>query len=94
MGIPFKYLGLEMGGNPRKKQFLEPVLNKLKARLRVWKGRFLFLAGRICLTNSVLIVVPLYYLSLLRAPESVCKRITNIQRRFMWGWGKVNKPIS
>ena len=30
MGIPFKYLGLEVGGNPRKKKFWEHVLNKLK----------------------------------------------------------------
>ena len=35
MGIPFKYLGIEVGGNPRKKQFWEPVLNKLKARLSI-----------------------------------------------------------
>jgi len=32
MGIPFKYLGLEVGGNPRKKQFWEPVINKLKSK--------------------------------------------------------------
>jgi len=37
MGVPFKYLGLEVGGNPRKKQFWEPVLAKLKTRLSVWK---------------------------------------------------------
>jgi len=36
MGIPFTYLGLEVGGNPRK--------NKLKSRLNVWKGRFLSMA--------------------------------------------------
>jgi len=29
MGILFSYLGLEVGGNPRKKKFWEPVLNKL-----------------------------------------------------------------
>jgi len=47
MEVPFKYLGLEVGGNPRKKKFWEPVLNKLKARLNVWKWRFLSMAGRI-----------------------------------------------
>jgi len=40
MGVPFKYLGLEVGGNPRKVKFWEPVLTKLKARLNVWKGGF------------------------------------------------------
>ena len=94
MGVPFKYLGLEVGGNPRKKLFWEPVITKLKARLSMWKGRFLSMAGRICLINSVISAIPLYYLSLFKAPESVCKSIISIQRRFLWGWEKVNKPIA
>ena len=94
MKTPFNYLGIEVGGNPRKKKFWEPVLNKLKSRLSVWKGRFLSMAGRICLVKSVITVVPLYYISLFKAPESVCKSIISIQRRFLWGWGKDNKPIS
>ena len=35
--VPFKYLGLEVGGDPMNSKFWEPVLNKLKARLNVWK---------------------------------------------------------
>jgi len=94
MGLPFSYLGLEVGGNPRKKKFWDPVLNKLKARLNVWKGRFLSLAGRICLIKSVLTSTTLYYLSLFRAPVVVYKSITRIQRRFLWGWGKEKESIS
>jgi len=94
MGTPFNYLGLEVGGNPRKKKFWEPVLNKLKSRLSVWKRRFLSMAGRICLIKSVITAILLCYLSLYKAPESVCKSIISIQRRFLWGWGKDNKPIS
>jgi len=94
MSIPFTYLGIEVGGNPRKKKFWEPVLNKLKSRLSVWKGRFLSMAGRICLLKFVITTIPLYYLSLFRAPESVCKSIVSIQRRFIWGWGKEKISIS
>jgi len=46
MKIPFKYLGLEIGGNPRKKRFWEPVVNKISIRLSTWRGRHLSLAGR------------------------------------------------
>jgi len=53
MGVPFKYLGLEVDGNPKKKQFWEPILSKLSARLTVWKGRFFSMAGRICLIKFV-----------------------------------------
>jgi len=52
------------------------------------------MAGRICVINFVLAAVPLYYLSLFRAANLVCKSITSIQRRFLWGWGKEKKPIS
>jgi len=93
MGHPFKYLGLEVGSNPRKKVFWEPVLNKLKARLSVWKGRFLSLAGRCCVVKSVLTAIPLFYLSVFKAPESVYKSIISIQRNFLWGWGKEKIPI-
>jgi len=85
MSTPFKYLGLEVGGNPRRKKFWDPVVNNLKARLNVWKGRFLSMAGRICLIKSVLTAVPLYYLSLFRVLVAVCKSITRIQRAFLWG---------
>ena len=63
MRIPFKYLGLEVGGNPRKVQFWEPVVNKVSARLSTWKGRCLSMAGRICLIKSVFTSIPLFYLS-------------------------------
>jgi len=83
-----------VGGNPRKKIFWEPVLNKLKSRLSVWKGRFLSMAGRLCIIKSVLSATPLYYLSLFKALEVVCKSIISIQRRFLWGWGKEKMFIS
>jgi len=40
MRIPFKYLGLEVGGNPKKKLFWEPILDRLIAKLNAWKRRF------------------------------------------------------
>jgi len=94
MGNKFNYLGIEVGGNPRKEKFWEPVLGKFKSRLNVWKGRFLSMAGRICLIKSVITAIPLYYLSLFKAPESVYKRIISIQRRFLWGWGKEKRPVA
>jgi len=93
MKVPFKYLGLEVGGNPRTVKFWVLVLTKLKARLNGWRGRFLSLAGRISLVKTVISSVPLYYLSIFKAPESIYKNIISIQRRFLWGWGKEKRPI-
>jgi len=83
MGVPFKYLGLKVGRNPRKTIFWEHVLSKLRVRLNAWRERFLSLVGRICLIKSVIIAVPLFYLSLYKAPDRVCKSIISLQRRFL-----------
>jgi len=83
-----------VGGNPRRKNFWEPILNKLRAKLSAWKGRFLALAGRICLIKSIFTALPLFYLSSYKVPESVYKSIVSIQWRFLWGWGKDSRTIS
>jgi len=85
MGIPFKYLGLEVGGNPRKKKFWEPVLNKLKSRLNVWKKRFLSMAGRICLIKFFYHYYTALLLIFVQSAKFVCKSIISIQMRFLWG---------
>jgi len=54
MSIPFKCLGLTMGGNPRKKKFWLPIVNKIKNKLTKWKGKALSFAGRVCLLKFVL----------------------------------------
>jgi len=93
MQIPFRYLGLEIGGNPRKAQFWEPVVNRINARLSSWKGKFLSMAGRICLIKSVFTSIPLFYLSFFKALVSVCNRIESIQRSFLWACGRDNRSI-
>jgi len=93
MKIPFKYLGLEIGGNPRRKKYWETIIEKLSTKLSAWKERFLSMAGRICLIKSVFTSLPLYYLSFFKAPKMVCESIIRIQRRFLWGWGRENRPI-
>ncbi|GAU14424.1 hypothetical protein TSUD_249640 [Trifolium subterraneum] len=47
--IPFFYLGLPIGGDPRRLSFWEPVLVRLDNRLSGWKSRFLSFGGRLVL---------------------------------------------
>jgi len=93
MRVPFKYLELEVGGNPRKKSFWEPIIERLSAKFSVWKGKSMSLAGRICLVKAVFTAIPLFYLSFFKAPRGVCDRMVSIQRRFLWGWGREKKQI-
>lgn len=93
-GVHFTYLGLDVGGNPSRKEFWEPILNKISARIIIWKERFLSFAGRLCLIKSVFSTLPLFYFSFYKAPVSVCNRIISIHKRFMWAWERDQTLIS
>ncbi|MCI12202.1 putative non-LTR retroelement reverse transcriptase, partial [Trifolium medium] len=67
--IPFLYLGLPIGGDPRRLIFWEPVLARLKNKLSGWKSRFLSFGGRLVLLKSVLTSLPVYALSFFKAPS-------------------------
>jgi hypothetical protein len=88
--LPFKYLGLPVGANPRKDDMWKPVLEILQKRLNSWQNRFVSLGGRVVLINSVLAAIPLFYLSLFKMPMKTWKKIVSIQRNFLWG-GASNK---
>ncbi|PNX70492.1 cysteine-rich receptor-like protein kinase, partial [Trifolium pratense] len=67
--IPFLYLGLQIGGDPRRLSFWDPVLHRIKNRLSGWKNRFLSFGGRLVLLRSVLTSLPVYALSFFKAPS-------------------------
>ncbi|MCI11460.1 RNA-directed DNA polymerase (Reverse transcriptase) [Trifolium medium] len=69
--IPFLYLRLPIGGHPRRLVFWEPVVARLKNRLSRWKSLFLSFGGRLVLLKSVLTSLPVYALSLFKAPSSI-----------------------
>lgn len=83
--IPFNYLGIPIGGNPQRIQFWEPVIKKLQNRLSRWKQKQLSFGGRICLIQSTLSSIPLFFLSIFKFPAGVEKRCTQIIRNFIWG---------
>ncbi|GAU50004.1 hypothetical protein TSUD_287100 [Trifolium subterraneum] len=67
--VPFLYLSLPIGGDPRRLGFWEPVLNRIKNLLSGWKSRFLSFGGRLVLLKSVLTSLPVYALSFFKAPS-------------------------
>jgi hypothetical protein len=70
--IPFLYLGLPIGGDPRRLSFWDPVVNKIRTRLSGWNSRFLSFGGRLVLLKYVLTSLPVYALSFFRAPLNLC----------------------
>ncbi|XP_057419061.1 uncharacterized protein LOC130713301 [Lotus japonicus] len=63
MSIPFIYLGIPMGGKPRGAQLWDSVINKFRSKLSKWKQRMVSFGGRVCLIQSVLSALSLFFLS-------------------------------
>jgi hypothetical protein len=83
--VPFKYLGLPVGANPRRASTWEPLLETLRQRLGRWGNKYVSLGGRIVPLNAVLNAIPIFYLSFLKIPLLVWKKVRRIQREFLWG---------
>ncbi|KAK2385146.1 hypothetical protein QL285_072415 [Trifolium repens] len=92
--IPFKYLGLQIGANPKCVSTWDPLLEHLRKRLFSWRNKYISLGGRIVLINAVLNSIPIFYLSFYKLPTSVWKKVVRIQREFLWGGVKGGKRIS
>jgi hypothetical protein len=84
--VPFKYLGLPVGANPRRISTWELLIQSLRNRLGSWMNRYISLGGRITLLNSVLSLIHIFYLSFMKMPIHVWKIIkTDSTRIFMGG---------
>jgi hypothetical protein len=92
--IPFKYLGLPIGANPKSSSTWDPLLEKIRKRLFSWRNKYISLGGRIVLINAVLNAIPVFYLSFLKMPKIVWKKLVRIQREFLWGGVRGGRKIS
>jgi hypothetical protein len=91
--VPFLYLGLFIGGDPRRLAFWDPVMHTLKSRLSSWKSRFLSFGGRLTLLKSVLTSMPVYALSFFKAPSGIISSIESLFRNFFWGGVKFSVKL-
>ncbi|GKV09632.1 hypothetical protein SLEP1_g21103 [Rubroshorea leprosula] len=67
--LPFKYLGIPVGGNNRRKSMWQSMVQSVEKKLASWKGRFLSMGGRITLINSVLSSLPVFLMSAYLIPK-------------------------
>jgi hypothetical protein len=80
--IPFLYLGLPIGGDPRCLSFWDPVLNKIRTRLSDWNTRFLSFGGRLVLLKYVLTSLPVYAVSFFRALSGIISSIESLLNKY------------
>ncbi|KAJ4788737.1 RNA-directed DNA polymerase (reverse transcriptase)-related family protein [Rhynchospora pubera] len=100
-----KYLGavIEGIGTGMKTGML--LLQKMKAKLTGWRSQMLSHAGRLVLIKSVLMALPVYYMSMECVPKIIIKQMDSLLARFFWGkpaegrymaplaWKNICKPV-
>ncbi|KAJ0469831.1 putative RNA-directed DNA polymerase [Helianthus annuus] len=91
--LPFKYLGIKVGANMNRVSYWDPVVDTIRSRLQSWKAKMLSIGGRLTLIKSVLSSLPVYYLSMFKAPCKVIDNIEKIMRKFLWMGCKEGKGI-
>ena len=94
MTLPFIYLGIPIGANPRHNELWDPVVRKCERKLSTWKQRYLSFGGRVTLIQSTLSSIPIYFLSFFRLPSKTAAKLIKPQRRFPWGGGLDQRKIA
>ncbi|GKV30486.1 hypothetical protein SLEP1_g39289 [Rubroshorea leprosula] len=90
--LPFVYLGMPVGGNPGTKKSWDPVLNKFRTKLAVWKSACCpLVAALLCLIRYSLPY--LFFMSLFLAPNCMVSELIRIQRDFLWGGAELKRKI-
>ncbi|GKV19680.1 hypothetical protein SLEP1_g29906 [Rubroshorea leprosula] len=87
--LPFKYLGIPIGGSHRRIAMWRPLVESVKRKLALWKGRHLSFGGRITLINSVLSSLLVFLMSVYLLPKGVREmRKFNLALMGKW-WGRL-----
>ncbi|CAL8168851.1 unnamed protein product [Prunus armeniaca] len=80
-----RYLGMPLLHSRIDKRTYSSLIDKVHKRLAAWKGKFLSLAGRATLIQSVTSAVPVYAMQTAKLPTSVCDALDKLNRNFFWG---------
>ncbi|XP_059068971.1 uncharacterized protein LOC131859353 [Cryptomeria japonica] len=88
--FPCKYLGILFSTGSEKHNFWEQISRAISSRILSWSHKWLSFSGKIVLIKAILNVVPIYLLSVLKAPKKTMIALHSVLRSFIWN-ENVNK---
>ncbi|KAE8725697.1 hypothetical protein F3Y22_tig00008235pilonHSYRG00006 [Hibiscus syriacus] len=87
--LPFSYMGIPLGADPRKIKTWDPIIEKFQAKLAGWMRNSLSFAGRVTLINVIFSALPMYFMYLFEVPKLVVHKLDKIRGNFL-GSGVIN----
>ena len=103
--LPFTYLGVPIFKGKPKVRHLQPIVNKIRAKLSAWKASLLSIAGRVQLVKSVIQSMLTHSITVYNWPTSLLKDLEKSIRNFIWSgdtskrklvtvaWKKLCRPL-
>lgn len=76
--FPCTYLGLPLHYRNFTRGDLQPTLDKLAARLQIWKGKLMSSDARLRLVNSVLSAIPIHLITVFKLDGWAIKQIDKL----------------
>eukprot|EP00253_Pinus_taeda_P021713 PITA_21713 len=80
-----KYLGFNLKAKGYRNQDWSWLIDRFYYRISGWEWRFLSLAGRFILVQSVLSQLAVYWAHLFLLPISITKKMSSLAANFLWG---------
>lgn len=105
VGKPGVYLGSRIDVSRRKGDLIGRILERMQSRLGKLNMHSLDLGGRLILVKHTLSTIPIYLLSVFRAPSYFVDKVRSLIVQFLWGkrdgrgfcwkkWEDLCKPLS
>jgi len=86
LAIPFVYLGIPIGENPRRCQLWDPIIHKCERKLAKWKQRHISFGGRVTLIQSILTSIPIYFFIIFQDSQKGGGQVVMHTKKVSLGW--------
>jgi hypothetical protein len=84
VSFPIQYMGLPLTLRRTRLVHLQYIQDRAKTKLAGWQGKLVNVAGRRELVKSVLSSLPVYLLTVIKAPKKFLREIDKVRKRFLW----------
>lgn len=91
--FPFRYLGVPIFKGMPRQSYLRDIVDGILDKFERWNGRFLSMAGRLCLVKSVIVSSGLHAMYIYKWPRSVVDRLDLACRNFIWTGSTSRRPV-
>ncbi|XP_058092654.1 uncharacterized protein LOC131239113 [Magnolia sinica] len=86
--LPITYLGVLLAKGKIRSPLLQLIVQKIINKIKGWQAKFLNQVAKLTLIKHVLSNIPVYLLSAINIPKSVCKTLNRALANFVWGSSK------